>query len=240
MVLAVGLLGIVTKVRLKLDRTFNIYGQEATTPITQPGCPIDLFGPGTAAKPSMRKFLEEAPYSRIMWCPQKGAERVVIWQAVRKTASPGESFDPVPYQEFASTLPGWIEQLLGSVFFTLLGNNNPVRIVAKLFRSYARFCTCVANMWSGSMGPVGSRLLAFVVTLLVALICGATIILSGPAAHGELFPSLSHPPADDCERQPTMFGILCAACHDTRRTTSFVTAVTNLIVKNNIPSALTS
>ena len=44
---SVGLLGIVTKVRLQLNPTFNIYGQELTTPTTAADCPIDLFGPAT-------------------------------------------------------------------------------------------------------------------------------------------------------------------------------------------------
>lgn len=166
---SVGLLGIVTMVRLKLNPTFNIFGQEVTTPPTQPECPIDLFGPGGAAKPSMRKFLEDTPYSRILWWPQKGAERVVIWQAVRRDGVQSGAFTPVPYQEFDTNLLGWIEQLLGSIFFVLLGNRNPFAIVAKLARNYARFCHCLARMWSASIGPL-AWLPAAIVTLVLALL----------------------------------------------------------------------
>lgn len=190
MAVSVGLLGIVTKVRLQLNKTFTIYGQEVTTPTTQPDCPIDLFGPGGATKPSMQTFMQEAPYSRMMWWPQKGAERVVIWQCVRKTASPSETFDPVPYQEFATNLFGWAEQLVGSIFFTLLGNNNPLKTVPKLLRSYARFCHCIARMWSGSMGPLASWLLAALVTILLfkLLLVPTLIFILIPVLPEKLFP----------------------------------------------------
>lgn len=190
MAVSVGLLGIVTKVRLKCNPTFNIYGEEVTTPTTQPACPIDLFGPGDAAKPSMRKFLEDAPYSRILWWPQKGAERVVIWQAVRKTSAPSEAFTPVPYQEFATNLFGWIEQLLGSIFYVLLGNRNPFAIVAKLCRNYARFCRCVAQMWSAGLGPF-AWLPAILVTLLLAalLLVPTLIFMLIPPLLAALFPT---------------------------------------------------
>jgi D-arabinono-1,4-lactone oxidase len=189
MAVSVGLLGIVTKVRLRCNPTFNIYGEEVTTPTTQPACPIDLFGPGDAQKPSMRKFLQDAPYSRILWWPQKGAERVVIWQAVRKTSAPSDAFTPVPYEEFAPNIFGWIEQLLGSIFFVLLGNRNPFAIVAKLCRNYARFCRCVAQMWSAGLGPF-SWLPAIVVTLALAalLLVPTLIFMLIPPLLAALFP----------------------------------------------------
>ena len=116
MAVSMGLLGIVTKVRLQLNPTFNIYGQEVTTPTTQPSCPIDLFGPGDATRPSMRQFLEDRPYSWVLWWPQKNAERVVIWEAVRRTNAQPQRFAPVPYQEFTSDLGGWIlPAILGRV-----------------------------------------------------------------------------------------------------------------------------
>jgi hypothetical protein len=190
MAVSVGLLGIVTRVRLQCNPAFNIYGEEVTTPTAQPACPIDLFGPGTPQKPSMRKFLEDAPYSRILWWPQKGAERVVIWQAVRKSSSPSDAFTPVPYQEFAPNIFGWIEQLLGSIFFVLLGNRNPFAIVAKLCRNYARFCRCVATMWSAVLGPF-AWLPAILVTLFLAalLLVPTLIFMLIPPLLAALFPA---------------------------------------------------
>ncbi|MEA3039138.1 MAG: hypothetical protein QOE79_1651 [Sphingomonadales bacterium] len=146
MCVSVGLLGIVTKVRLRCNRAFTISGQENTTPTTGPVCPIDLFGAGEAGKPSLRQFLEQTPYSRIMWWPQKGADRVVIWQADRHDEPPPLGYKPIPYQEFTTDLIGWLKQLVGSIFFVLLGNSKPDDIKSKLSTNFARFNECVAQV----------------------------------------------------------------------------------------------
>jgi D-arabinono-1,4-lactone oxidase len=187
---SVGLLGIVTKVRLQLNPTFNIYGQELTTPTTAADCPIDLFGPGDATRPSMRQFLEDAPYSRMLWWPQKKAERVVIWQAVRQDSPQPQAFAPVPYLEFTPDLGGWIEQLLGSIFYVLLGNRGFARTVPKLFRNYLRFFDCVVTMWSGKLGALPAALLAALVTLLIAaiMLVPTLIFILVPALLTALFP----------------------------------------------------
>lgn len=178
MSVSVGLLGIITKVRLQLNKSFYIAGQEATTPTTGPDCPIDLFGPGDAARPSMRKFLQDAPYSRIMWWPQKGCERVVIWQCVRSDSPPTDPFVPRPYQEFTTDLTGWIKQLLGSIFFVLLGNSKFGDLVAKLTRNYVRFCHCVANMWSQKLGlPAWLAWLAWLPALVVTILLWLLLLL---------------------------------------------------------------
>lgn len=184
---SMGLLGIVTKVRFQCNPTFNIYGQEVTTPITAAACPIDLFGPGDAARPSMRQFLETTPYSRMLWWPQPKGERVVIWQAVRQDSPPPQAFAPVPYQEFTPDLGGWIEQLLGSIFYILLGNRGIALAVPKLARAYLRFFRCVAAMGAGT---TGAGLLAGAVTLLIAaiMLIPTLIFLFVPTLLEALFP----------------------------------------------------
>lgn len=184
---SMGLLGIVTRVRLQCNPTFNIYGQELTTPTTAAGCPIDLFGPGDATRPSMRQFLETTPYSRMLWWPQAGGERVVIWQAVRADSPQPQAFAPVPYLEFTPDLGGWIEQLLGAIFYVLLGNRGFATAVPKLFRSYGRFFDCVVTMWAGTPG---AALLAGVVTLLIfaIMLIPTLIFLLFPALLEALFP----------------------------------------------------
>jgi len=94
-VLSLGLLGVVSKVRMKLTPNFNIYGQQITYPIQPDLCPIDLFGDGSAGKPSLESFLKATPYSRLLWWPQNKVNRMVIWEASRGAAMP--VFDPVPY-----------------------------------------------------------------------------------------------------------------------------------------------
>lgn len=106
---SLGLLGIITRVRFKLTPSFYVYGQQITTPQADTGkkekkgkafqsSPIDLFGPGDGKKPSMEDYLRQTPYTRILWWPQKGVERIVIWEATRGDALP--VFDPVPYEQF--------------------------------------------------------------------------------------------------------------------------------------------
>jgi D-arabinono-1,4-lactone oxidase len=187
---SVGLLGIVTKVRLQLNPTFNIYGQEVTTSITDADCPIDLFGPGDATRPSMRKFLEDAPYSRTLWWPQEKAERVVIWQAVRQDSPQPEVFEPVPYLEFTPDLFGWIEQLLGSIFYVLLGNRGFARAIPKLVHNYCRFFHCLVTMWSKNLGGLPAALLSAVVTILlgVVMLIPTLIFILIPGLLKALFP----------------------------------------------------
>ncbi len=115
---SMGLLGIVSKVRLKLTPAFNIYGQELTTPTDLASCPIDLFGPGRGGKPSLQAFLEQTPYTRLLWWPQKGVDRVVIWQAV--PAEPLPAFQPRPYREFSERPE--LQEVAASFFYTLIGN----------------------------------------------------------------------------------------------------------------------
>jgi D-arabinono-1,4-lactone oxidase len=115
---SMGLLGIISQVRLRLTPAFIIAGQEITTPTAMEECPIDLFGPGRDGKPSMQTFLEQTPYTRLLWWPQQGVDRVVIWQASPQT--PSSPFDPVPYTAFGAHPE--LTELAGSFFYTLIGN----------------------------------------------------------------------------------------------------------------------
>ncbi|WP_164118124.1 FAD-binding oxidoreductase [Sphingorhabdus sp. Alg239-R122] len=184
MSLSLGLLGIVTKVRLKLAPMYNIYGQEVTTSITKTDCPIDLFGPGDATQPSMRRFFEMTPYSRMMWWPQKKTERVVIWQAVRNPAAQPEAFMPAPYQEFTPDLGGQAEQLLASIFFTTLGNNSIFQEMPKIGRNFKQFRSNVAKLWSDKIGGFLASFLSWLITVVIGIIMMIPIIIFA------LFPSI--------------------------------------------------
>jgi hypothetical protein len=160
-VLSLGLLGIVSKVRLQLTPIFNIYGQQITYPTALADCPIDLFGAGTAGKPSMENFLKQTPYSRILWWPQEKVERVVIWEASRGTAMP--VFDPAPYEEFAdNNFITNVEQLGASMIFTMLGNSKFGVVWKKLQPSFAEFRHLTELSWGGK----------FFAKLMVALVTG--------------------------------------------------------------------
>ncbi|WP_437964284.1 D-arabinono-1,4-lactone oxidase [Sorangium sp. So ce260] len=110
---SMGLLGIISKVRLRVRRSFNISGRQDTSAVTD--ARIDLFGNGSDGIPSLEKFLRETEYTRLMWWPQYGFERVQVWQAKRIDPAPG--FTPIPYVEIDP-----LASLAGSLFYTIIGN----------------------------------------------------------------------------------------------------------------------
>ena len=133
---SMGLLGIVTKMRMQLVPMFNIEGTEITTPASGPDAPMDLFGPGSASQPSLQQYLRDTPYTRIVWWPQKGAERIQTWQAKQV---PFTDQDLKPYQQFTPDFGGQTEQLFASMFFVLLGNNNLARGLSLLWSKVCHY-----------------------------------------------------------------------------------------------------
>jgi hypothetical protein len=111
-----GLLGVISTITLRCEETFNISGQEAVTGINE--CAVDLFGPGDAQRPSLEAFLRGTEYTRLEWWPQRGVERVLVWQAHR--IAPEPDFQPVRYQEFTAH-PEAAETFI-SLFYTIFGN----------------------------------------------------------------------------------------------------------------------
>jgi hypothetical protein len=111
-----GLLGVVSTITFECTDVFAIEGSEAVT--TLEGCPADLFGRGDGSKPSLEQFLRDTEFARLEWWPQRGAERIVTWQARR--FDPGDGFHPEPYKRFGDS-PEATQQLI-AVLYTILGN----------------------------------------------------------------------------------------------------------------------
>jgi D-arabinono-1,4-lactone oxidase len=172
--LSMGLLGIISKVRFQLTPNFFIYGQQLTTATTAADCPIDLFGDGsTSGKPSMQTFLQQTPYTRLLWWPQKKVERVVIWQAVRGAATP--VFDPQPYFEFGTTpFSTNLEQIAAAILFTLLGNSSFGQTWRKLGSAFAEFKKNITRSWGGTFW---AKLGAGIVTFLMKIIGFILVLL---------------------------------------------------------------
>ena len=162
---SMGLLGIITKVRIQLTPNFYIYGQQITTRTSLEKCPIDLFGDGRDGKPSYEEYLRNTPYTRMLWWPQKGVDRVVIWEAVRGKTLP--AFFPAPYKEFANTFAATqVEQLGASILFTTLGNKGFIRTWSKLQLSFKAFYENLKKFWSKKLGSfIAVILSAFFVAL---------------------------------------------------------------------------
>ncbi len=108
---SLGLLGVITDVTFSTQPAFDIIGQEAVT--SEADCAVDLFGSGSAGRPSLMQFLESTDYTRLTWWPQGDVGRVALWQA-SPLAGPFPSGAPKPYQEMGSyfDVAGLAEALL--------------------------------------------------------------------------------------------------------------------------------
>ncbi|WP_298468540.1 hypothetical protein [uncultured Erythrobacter sp.] len=177
---SMGLLGIVTKLRLQLVPMYNIKGTERTTPVSGAKAPMDFFGPGCKDQLSLEQYLKDTPYTRIVWWPQEGAERIQTWEASRVAFTKD---DLTPYQQFTPDFAGQTEQLFASMFFVLLGNTDFGREMALLWSKITHYFHNIAQLPDqGSLSWLW-RLITFVMAALasaVVLILGLILgILQG-------------------------------------------------------------
>jgi hypothetical protein len=73
-----GLLGVVSTLTLQCVPSYDVIGQEDIT--GERDCAIDLFEPGASG---LAAFLRRSEYARLLWWPQAGVRRVVVWHARR-------------------------------------------------------------------------------------------------------------------------------------------------------------
>jgi hypothetical protein len=171
-----GLLGVVSTITLQCAETFNIRGQEATT--TVGSCPVDLFGAGDADRPSLERFLRDTQFSRVNWWPQRGADRVLTWQAERIPAEAG--FEPKPYTQFGDD-PRTQQHMIG-ILYTIVGNLGDLsKARAKLEDDFDELQAVLALLGQKDLGEVG-ELLGKVLGAAVELGVDAAIALLEPAA----------------------------------------------------------
>jgi hypothetical protein len=128
---SLGLLGVIVAVTLRCEPIFTIVGQEAI--VNLDGAPIDFSGPGRPGRPGLADFFTRAEYARIEWWPQRGAERLLIWQAQRAELQPG--FAPTRYEEF--TRYPVLAEALFSTIYVIFGNLSAPDRVRRLLRRNA-------------------------------------------------------------------------------------------------------
>lgn len=114
--LSMGLLGVISTITFKCVPTFNISGQEAIT--TYQEASMDLFGDGADGRPTLEEFLQKVEYTRLVWWPQRGGERIITWQCQR--IEPQLGFRAVKYQEFGNYPE--VTEVAISIFYTIIGN----------------------------------------------------------------------------------------------------------------------
>jgi len=148
-----GLLGVVSTITLECVDAFNIEGKEATTTVET--CAVDLFGEGGPDRPSLDRFLRDTDFARLEWWPQRGADRVLTWQARRIAADPG--FKPKPYTQFGDDPE--TEQRLFGILFTIIGNLGDLsRAKAKLEDDFAELEKVLALLGRRNLGMLGELL----------------------------------------------------------------------------------
>lgn len=148
-----GLLGVVSTIVLRCEDAFDIRGTEATTTVET--CPVDLFGGGDPGRPSLERFLRETGYARILWWPQRGADRVLTWQAERIPVEPG--FEPKPYTQFGDD-PETQQHLFG-ILFTIIGNLDDLsRAKPKLEDDFDELKRVLELLGRADLGQVGELL----------------------------------------------------------------------------------
>jgi len=163
---SMGLLGIISKVRLQLVPMYNIWGQEIVTPTDLgKGCPIDLFGAKASDKPSLEEFLSATPYTRILWWPQPELDRIAIWQAARGRSLP--VFDPHPYEQFSGAqFFTQLQQLGGAILFNLVGNRRFRTVWRNLQNDLTRFHVRVRAAWEKRVGRFWAEVFFWILTIL--------------------------------------------------------------------------
>lgn len=129
---SMGLLGVLSKVWLRVRPSYNLVGKQATT--STASAAMDLFGDGSPGKPSLAEYMKKTPYSRLMWWPQSGFERMQVWEAAR--IEPAPDFVPKPYEELGDEPE--LAALAGSLFYTIIGNLDDLsQVPPKLTHWYA-------------------------------------------------------------------------------------------------------
>ncbi len=108
---SMGLLGVIVEVVLAAEPMFWVRGQQATTKAVD--CAIDLF-----SDRGLSDFFLDREYSRLMWWPEIGAEKMVVWEA-KRTGKPEQI---IPYVALPTFLGNeQIVEAAGGLILRLFG-----------------------------------------------------------------------------------------------------------------------
>lgn len=119
---SMGLYGVLSKLWLRPEPSYNVVGRELRKPIER--TPVDFFGEDAQRIP-FASYLREMPYSRAVWWPQDDFEHVALWEASRVESAP--LFEPVPYRLLPPDTR--LISLAANVLLTVLGNLDDLRAV---------------------------------------------------------------------------------------------------------------
>jgi hypothetical protein len=116
--IGLGLCGVISTITFRCIPTFDLVGEE-TVSATTLSDDLDFYGDRRlSGLPSLERFLVDTDYVRLMWWPQRGFDRLVVWQARRAPFDPKRQLRP--YREIAN-LPV-ASQVAAAVVYTVLGH----------------------------------------------------------------------------------------------------------------------
>ena len=151
---SLGLLGVITRATFQCVPSFDIVGQQATTTIQD--CEIDLFGDGSSGKPSLEQYFKDTEHTRLMWWPQKGAERMEVWKATM--IKPTKSFKADPYIEFPPVMGSrHISEILADIVMSAFAYWSVKGVLGSITRFFLRtvhpFILRMFEPLDGKKGP---------------------------------------------------------------------------------------
>lgn len=95
--ISMGLMGIILRITVQCDPKFYITGSETIS--LSKDSQVDMFSEGIPGKPDMETYLTETEFTRIMWWPQQGVNKAVVWKAKKATETEAISYASAAYQK---------------------------------------------------------------------------------------------------------------------------------------------
>ena len=87
---SMGLMGVIVSLKIQCDPKFYITGSETIS--YRKDCEINLFGDPSSKYPDLADFLDNTEFTRLMWWPQMGVNKMVVWQAQKATQEEAEKY----------------------------------------------------------------------------------------------------------------------------------------------------
>lgn len=145
---SLGLLGVVTEVTLQCEPTYAIVGEESCRGLAD--AEVDLFADGDTG---IASHFHRSEYTRLLWWPEPGVDRLVIWKARR--------MQPAEHDHASGTAAALIRKPY-QPFPLVLGSPIPMQAAAgAALRLISRHADAVPR-------AIGERLLAPVYRAFVA------------------------------------------------------------------------
>ncbi|MBL9025078.1 MAG: FAD-binding protein [Myxococcales bacterium] len=99
---SMGLFGIVSAVTLQCVPSYDVQSYESI--VAAQRAPFRMTDPGPDG---LESFLRQSPFARVLWWPQRGVDKLVVWAGRPMTdedydtsTGPRWAMDPVPYSAF--------------------------------------------------------------------------------------------------------------------------------------------